>query len=127
MNSYYLLAGLLAILLSVAHALWGERYLFNQPSVRNMDPETQVSLYVPWHQISYVLLASGIGLLLAANLTALAGVPYFILALIAGNFVVFVVVLPVKKQTSLFSKTLPQAVLFLVLIVLIVLGIASSG
>jgi hypothetical protein len=32
-----------------------------------------------------------------------------------------------KKQTQMFARTLPQTVLFLLLIVLIILGIASSA
>ncbi len=66
MNVYYLLAGLLVIFLAVAHAFWGEKRIFDLLKPDDMDDELRISLYVPWHQISYLLFLSGIMLLLSA-------------------------------------------------------------
>jgi hypothetical protein len=127
MNMYYLIAGLLVIFLSVAHASWGEKRIFALLKPDSMDDELRISLYVPWHQISYLLFLSGVTLILAAFSDEMTYLPRFILAVIAGNFTVFVVALVMKKQTQLFSATIPQTILFVVLMGLIALGILSSG
>ena len=127
MNIFYLIAGLLLLLLAVAHAIWGERRIFKLLNRESMTAETEISLYVPWHQITYVLFSAGIGLLLSAFLPELAYVPAFIVAIIIGNFTVFVVILVVKQQTQLFRLTLPQTILFLLLIGLIVLGLLNPS
>lgn len=126
MNGYFLVASLLVALLSVAHALWGERRVFNVLTPNVTDAETYLSVYVPWHQLTGVLLLSGIALLLAAFQSALVFVPVFILALITSNMIVFFALVIGKRQTQIFARTLPQTVFFLLLIVLIILGIASS-
>ena len=125
MNLFFLIAALLVLLLSFAHAFWGETRIFNVFTPDRVDAETHISLYVPWHQITYVLLASGIGLLLAAVSPDLRAVAAFIVAVIIGNFAVFVAILIVKKQTQMFAQTLPQTILFLLLIGLIVLGLLN--
>jgi hypothetical protein len=128
MNGYFLIAGLLLALLSVAHAIWGERRVFTVLTPNATDPETYLSVYVPWHQLTGVLLLSGVALLLTAfQSSAPTFVPIFILALITSNVLVFFGLVIGKKQTQMFARTLPQTVLFLLLIVLIILGIASSA
>ncbi len=92
------------------------------------DAETYLSVYIPWHQLTGVLLLSGVALLLTAfQSSAPTFVPIFILALITSNMLVFFGLVIGKKQTQMFSQTLPQTLLFLLLIVLIILGIASSA
>jgi hypothetical protein len=127
MNGYFLIAGLLLSLLSVAHAIWGERRVFTILTPKATDAETYLSVYVPWHQLTGVLLLSGVTLLLSAFQSSVPTfVPIFILALITSNMLVFFGLVIGKKQTQMFSRTLPQTLLFLLLIVLIILGIASS-
>jgi len=127
MNGYFLVAGLLLTLLSVAHAVWGERRVFNVLTPNIIDAETNLSVYVPWHQLTGVLLLSGVALVLATFLSALAFIPVFILALIVSNLLVFFALVIGKRQTQIFAQSLPQTVLFLLLIVLIILGIATSA
>ncbi len=128
MNGYFLIAGLLLVLLSVAHAIWGERRVFTILTPKTTDAETYLSVYVPWHQLTGVLLLSGVALLLTAfQSSAPTFVPIFILAIITSNMLVFFGLVIGKKQTQMFARTLPQTVLFLLLIVLIILGIASSA
>jgi hypothetical protein len=127
MNGYFVIAGLLLALLSVAHAIWGERRVFTMLTPKTTDAETYLSVYVPWHQLTGALLLSGVALLLTAfQSSAPTFVPIFVLALITSNMLVFLGLVIGKKQTQMFARTLPQIVLFLVLIVLIILGIASS-
>jgi len=128
MNGYFLVAGLLLALLSIAHAIWGERRVFTVLTPHTTDAETYLSVYVPWHQLTGVLLLSGVALLLTAlQSSSPTLVPKFILALIISNMLVFFGLVIGKKQTQMFARTLPQTVLFLLLMVLIILGIASSA
>ncbi len=90
MNVYFLVAGLLLALLSVAHAVWGERRVFTVLTPNTTDAETYLSVYLPWHQLTSVLLLSGVALLLTALQPSVPTlVPVFILALIASNMLVF--------------------------------------
>jgi hypothetical protein len=122
-NSYYLAAGVLLSLLSLAHAVWGEKKVFNRLPADSVSNEIRLSVYVPWHQVTYLLFASGIALVLAAFRAELVYVPYFILILVVGNLAIFSLICIVKKQAAMFAKTIPQTVAFLLLIALIVLGI----
>jgi hypothetical protein len=125
MNGYFLLAGLLLILLSVAHIIWGEKRLFNVVTADVIGQENFVSLYIPWHQGTFVLFASGVGMFLAASLDELVYLPYFVLVIVIGNLAIFILSCVVKRYTELFRRTVPQTVLFLLLIALIILGITS--
>ena len=75
MNGFFLVAGLLVTLLSIAHATWGERRVFNVLTPNITNAETYLSVYVPWHQLTGVLLLSGVALVLAAFQSKLAFVP----------------------------------------------------
>jgi hypothetical protein len=66
-------------------------------------------------------------LLSAMQSTTPTLVPVFILALIASNLLLFFAFGIGKKQSQMFARTLPQTVLFLLLIVLIILGISASA
>ncbi|MBZ0300977.1 MAG: hypothetical protein K8J31_14615 [Anaerolineae bacterium] len=125
MNIFFLAAGLLLLLLSIAHALWGETRLFKLLTPPAADGETFVSLYVPWHQITYLLAASGMALIYSAIQGGASSLTYFVLAIVAGNFSLFILICLIKGQTQLFKKTIPQTVLFLLLIMLIILGTIS--
>lgn len=126
MNGYFLIAGLLLVVLSVAHAIWGERRVFTVLTPKTTNAETYLSVYVPWHQLTGALLLSGIALLLTAFQSSVPKyVPIFILVLITSNLLVFFGIVIGKKQTQIFAQTLPQIILFLLLIILIILGITS--
>jgi hypothetical protein len=104
----------------------GERRVFTVLTPNTTDAETYLSVYVPWHQLTGVLLLSGVALLLTAlQPTTPTLVPVFILALIASNTLTFFGLVIGNKQTQMFARTLPQTVLFLLLIVLIILGITA--
>lgn len=128
MNGYFLISGLLLALLSAAHAVWGERRVFTVVMPSTTDPEAYLSVYVPWHQLTGVLLLSGVALVLTGlQASTPTLVPVFIVALITSNVLVFFGLIIRKRQTQMFARTLPQTVLFLLLIVLIILGIATSA
>ncbi len=125
MNIFFLAAALLMIFLAAAHALWGETRLFRMLTPPVIDGETFVSLYVPWHQMTYLLAASGLALLRCAFQDNHGSLPHFIMAVVVGNFSMFILICLLKRQTQLFRKTIPQTVLFLLLIMLLIAGITS--
>lgn len=125
MNVFFLAAALLMIFLSAAHAAWGETRLFKVLTPALVDGETFVSLYVPWHQITYLLAVSGLALLWCGFQDNPGSLPLFVFAVVIGNFSIFILICLVKRQTQLFRKTIPQTALFLLLIALISLGIIS--
>lgn len=125
MNVFFLLAALLILLLSVAHAVWGERKVFQILTTQTLDPEIYLSVYVPWHQLTYILALSGVALIVAAFDDSLEAIAVFVLGIVVGNLGVFVATCVIKKQTEMFSKTVPQTILFSVLIGLLIVGIVS--
>jgi len=118
--------GLLATLMSVTHALWGEKFLIpdlKKSSELNALPK--VGLYIPWHQITNTLLMSGPALLIISFNDTIQGINIlglFIGFLIAGNFAVFILI-SLFKYRALFGQSIPQLIVFTLIIILIILGI----
>ena len=82
MNVFFLLAGLLSFLISIAHALWGEKQIFNRLRKVSVPEEIKTRLYVPWHQITFILLLSGVGLISVSFFNDIYFLSAFILVLI---------------------------------------------
>ena len=59
MNIFFLLSGLLLTFLSVTHAVWGEKKLFNSIGKMCLEQELIISFYVPWHQLTFILFSKG--------------------------------------------------------------------
>ena len=127
MNALFLLAAVLLGLLALAHAYWGETRIFPRLPAAGVDAETRLSLYIPWHQLTYVLALGAVGLLLGALRPDLRVLPAFVLAIVAGNMALFFVLSALKGQRALIGRSAPQIGLFAVLIALIALGLATSG
>lgn len=123
LNFYFAAAGLLLFLLSFTHALWGERRIFNR---LNISRREFLSLYVPWHQMTYILFLSGVGMILAALENGLLPLSYFVLALNLGNILVFTIVSLVRKETALIWQSVPQYLLFALLIIVLTAGIVAA-
>ena len=123
---YFSVAGLLLFLLSFAHATCGEKKIFKQLNTTDMGKGTFLSLYIPWHQLTYILSLSGIGIILAAFKNEFLPLSYFILALILGNLLVFTLLCIIRKEIGLISQSIPQYFLFILLILLLTGGIVSA-
>ena len=124
MNIYFLLSALLLFLLVFAHAWWGEQKVF--PKIRKVDlaASTYLSVYVPWHQLTWVLALSAFFLFLAAfwkeGLTSLV---FFILLILIGNVVIFTALCIKRGEVKQITKSAPQYILFGLTIVLILIGL----
>ncbi len=124
MNIYFLISALLLFMLAFAHGWWGEKKVF--PKIRNVDlaASTYLSVYVPWHQLTWILALSAFFLFLAAfwkeGLTSLV---IFILLVLIGNLIVFTTLCLKRGEVKLITKSAPQYLLFGLTIVLIVIGL----
>ncbi|HML21559.1 MAG TPA: hypothetical protein PKD09_07930 [Aggregatilinea sp.] len=126
MNVFFLIAALLLFLLVVAHTIWGEKMLFGPLKAQAaLDGEQFVSLYVPWHQGTYLLLLCGVAMVWAAIDDSITELPWAVLAVAAGNLMVFLALSVMQGQMDLIKNSVPQTVLFLVLIALLLAGIAA--
>ena len=124
MNTYFLLAGILAAIIGIVHAYWGEKNLAPQLNGSDMDLFTKIAWYIPYHQITWVLLVSGVALMGLGVFDGVEGarnIGMFIEAVTVGNFAVFLMI-GASKDTSVITKSVPQLILFTVLIILLTLG-----
>jgi hypothetical protein len=129
MNIYLLISGVLLSLLSFAHVAWGNINVLKEAADSNLSQLGIISVYVPWYQVGYALLLLGVSIIILTALKkgeALKVFSIIVLAQLIGNLVIFVLVTLSKQQYDTFSQTLPQLVLYIVLIVLISLGIKKQ-
>ena len=124
MNWFYLLAGLLTLLMSAAHAYWGEKNLVPELNSSNLSDLSKVGFYIPWHQITNVLLLSGLALVMGSFLSSIPGIDIlaiFITLIVAGNFLIFIVI-SLKKYRPIIGQSIPQFIFFSLIILLSILG-----
>ena len=125
MNLYYLLGGILATVISVTHAFWGEKNLSPELYNSNLSEFSKGGIYISYHQITWTLLASGLTLIMISQNDKIPGIDYVAMlidAITIGNFSVFFVIGALKNR-ELITLSVPQIILFVVLISLISLGI----
>ena len=125
MNIYLLIAGILALLLAVAHSLWGEKVILKEVNKSELGNDTKTGFIISWYQISLVLAVVGTSSIVAAFLVTLEvvrSIGIVVLCIVAGNFLIFLI-LGLIKHKEIIKASIPQAVLFSVLIILLILGI----
>lgn len=79
MNLFYLIGGLISIFLSIAHAVWGEKYLTSDMKSANVPKETMISYNINWHQKKKYLLVTGSALIIISFLDLLMGFDILVL------------------------------------------------
>lgn len=125
MNIYLAAAGVMSLGLALTHAYWGEKNLVGKLLGSDLESLTSLGFYISYHQITSVLIINGLGLFNAAMSTdplLSFTLSTFILAIIIGNFGVFMLI-TLRKNPEVLKMTLPQMVLFGVMILLIIIGI----
>lgn len=111
--------------LALTHAFWGEKNLVGKLLGSDLESLTSLGFYISYHQITSVLIINGLGLFNAAmstDPTVTFMLSVFILAIIIGNFGVFMLI-TFRKDPSILKMTLPQTGLFVIKILLIIVGI----
>lgn len=124
-NKYFLVSGVISILLGVAHTWWGITNAF--PELTQLPALARASFEVSWYQVGATLFVGGIALLLHSFGRFLPGsVPTVVLAVYSVNFIVGLLVLG-AQYPHLLAQTVSQLVLFSVLLVLLALGHRVRG
>ena len=119
-----IIAGIIIILISIAHNVYGE--LQQIPALKKVtkDPVMIGSLRIMIYQGGILLLAVGIiQVLVTTNLIQLIGISaYFPLGIVLINFVTsFVLMASIHREV--FSVAIPQLVIFTIIIVLQLLSL----
>lgn len=122
LNEYALTAGLLLLCMAVAHAVYGEMVVFNDLRFMSFDRALFATIYLPWHQISLVLLLSAIGLMVSSFKREYKPIQYFVLFVTISNLGIFLFIIFRNSGKALFFQAWPQVFFFLILVLLIVLG-----
>jgi hypothetical protein len=102
MNIYLFISGIFLVLLSVAHALFGELSVYNVVMESNLSRLLITSVYVPWHQISS-----------------------FILVMVIGNFLTFLFISIARRDWVALQQSVFQIAVFVILIATMAVGIYS--
>jgi hypothetical protein len=88
--------------------------------------ETIISYSISWHQISKNLLVTGVTLVIISFFDLITGfeiLALFILIQIIGNIMVYSLIIIIKKKLEFFKKTLPQLLIYMIMVIFIFLGI----
>lgn len=114
-----IIAGILLILISGAHHIYGEKRQIPAPKEVTNNPEIVDSLRVMIHQDGIILFAVGIVQILSATqLIELKGVAnFFLVGIVFLNFSIFLIIAIVRHR-ELLQITLPQVVVFTIIITL---------
>jgi hypothetical protein len=129
LNEYSLIAGLLLFFMSVAHAVYGETVVFNDLRFLNFDRALLATVYVPWHQMSFVLLICAIGLIFSSFKGEHRSIQSFVLFVVLSNLCILIVAIingsgiHSPTDTALIFQAWPQFFFFLILVFLISLAI----
>ena len=122
LNEYALTAGLLLLFMAIAHAVYGEMVVFNDLRFMSFDRALFATIYLPWHQISFVLLLSSIGLMMSSFKKEYKPIQSFVLFVTLSNLAIFLVIIFRSSGKLLFFQAWPQFFFFLILVLLIILG-----
>jgi len=85
-----------------------------------------ISYNINWHQITKNLLITGLALIIISFLDLIVGIDIlalFIIIQIIGNIIVYSLIILIKKELKLFKNTLPQLLIYMIMIIFIILGI----
>ncbi len=126
-NYLFLVAGILAFLFSIGHAVYGQRNIMGDVYTSSMPSFTQHMLFVIWNQPTVFHFLAAIVLVIAATSSQssttdpLAG---FIALVTLGFFLNYVVASLVKDRSAL-KQIIPQAIGVILYIAIIAEGIRS--
>jgi hypothetical protein len=112
-------SGLLLIVLCILHVVFGEKNYFNTKEKRS------IAGYVPYHQISAVMFLEGAGLFYSAFYFNIQ-LSVFILVLILASLTVFLVSCIKENEFEVIKASMPQFILFGIVVLFIVLGISHE-
>lgn len=125
MNIYLFISGVLLVLLSFAHALFGEISVFRLIMASDLSEILKTSVYVPWHQLTFILMFSGAANIYISFKTKLYQISAFIAIVVIGNLLTFLLISVIRKNWGLLQQSIVQVIVLALLIALMIAGIAS--
>jgi hypothetical protein len=125
MNLWIIISGILALFLSLAHAIYGEKYLI--PSITHLHNCIAASVRICWHQGSLMFLGIGIVCILwGCNVFQLSGISqYFPVSIVVVYFSIFVGFIFLKYRSLLQERISPLLIL-VIMTILHFIGIACN-
>lgn len=128
MNYFYLAAGAISIFLSAAHLIWGNSTIIKELKKTKCSPLCSTGFLISWNQVAMVLFLNGLAFVAAGIFTStveIMYIPYFALIITLLNFITFLAT-ALLKDKSVFALTMPQNIIFIIMITLIILGILNK-
>jgi hypothetical protein len=123
MNVFTFFSGIMFIIFSASHAIYGIRTVFRDVFLLNIPVQLKTSLFIPWHQLTFILLVLGIAQIVTAYNKRLKFISFLVLVILLGNLSLFLLLSYLRKDMVVLSSSIPQYVLFGILIILTILGI----
>ena len=128
MNYFYLAAGVISIFLSAAHLIWGNSTIIKELNKSKCSSLCSTGFQISWNQVAMVLFLNGVVIAAAGIFTTtveIMFIPYFVLIITLMNFFTFLIT-SFFKDKSVFAQTMPQNIVFIVMITLLILGILKK-
>jgi len=125
MNMYFIFAGILLMLLAVAHLIWGEKQIVRTLRESDEPQLVKTGFAIGWYQITGILFLLGFSLILLTSSLAVEiaeMIATISLMMILGNLSIFVIISTINYK-GLLKQSLPQIVLFGALIAMLVVGL----
>ncbi|MFC5712021.1 hypothetical protein ACFPU1_04460 [Thalassorhabdus alkalitolerans] len=124
MNAFYLLAGFVAVATAFTHAAWGERVIVPELKKSKMNELARAGFHIAWHQVTALLFAGGIALILVSMFAGVIGdmAAVLLVAFILFNNIIVFLTVSRLKYPKVTSRTLPPITNSIVMILLIIGG-----
>ena len=126
-NYYYLIVGLLSILLSFTHAWFGQTTVLSLIAASNIDIATKTAVFYTWHMSTAENLIFGIAFIIMAFYNDLSKVKFaawLMVAIVVVQYAVFFGSTLVKNSNGL-QYALPELIALIIYVALIILGISK--
>lgn len=124
-NYYYLIVGLLSILLSFTHAWFGQTTVLSLTDASNIDLATKTAVFYTWHMSTAENLIFGITFIIMSSYKDLSKVKFaawLIVVIVIAHYAVFLGSTLIKNSNGL-KDALSELIALIIYIILIILGI----
>jgi hypothetical protein len=126
MNMYTFFSGIFLIILSASHVIYGIRAVFRDVFLLDIPEHVKTSLFIPWHELTFILFALGIAQIVVAYRKSLKSISVLILIILFGYEALFFMLSYARKDWFVLSSSIPQQVLIGILIILTIIGILKQ-
>lgn len=126
-NTFFLIAGVMAVFFSIGHALWGQKNILGDVKNSAMPAFTKHVLAVIWNQPTVFHAVSAVVLVIASTMKDDAGadpLAAFIGVVMFGFFLNYVVTSLIKDRTAL-AQIIPQTISLVVYFIILAAAIRA--